>query len=58
MRATREFQEATVGAPELSRFHQRDEMYAWASLLGDEAVTADYNVLSGSPAKEILYRWP
>lgn len=46
--AARKFQQDTIGSSELSQFHMRDEMLAYADLQAAEAENADYNVLDGS----------
>lgn len=57
MSAARKFQQDAIGSSELSQFHLRDEMMAYAALQAAEAENADYNVLSDSySVVRILHR--
>jgi hypothetical protein len=48
IRASRIFQERTLGAPELSSFNSQDELFAKIAMLEADADTADYNMLTDS----------
>lgn len=49
LRAARVFQERQLGVDALSAQNREDERRAWAMLMSEEADSADYNILSGTP---------
>ena len=58
IRSARIFHDRVVGANELHRFYQEDEMQAWSVLLEYEGDTADYNIFDNSDVYRVVDRLP
>lgn len=58
IRAARIFHDRVVGANELHRFYQEDEMQAWSVLLEYEGDTADYNIFDNYDVYRVVDRLP
>lgn len=56
VRASRKFQEVTVGSDTLAKFSERDEDEAKVALEDAEADTADLNILDNISVREVLDR--
>jgi hypothetical protein len=56
MLARRRYQEDQLGSSDLSSFHKRDELQAWADLLHAEAEDADYNMKMSPDIERTLLR--
>ena len=58
IRAARIFHDRVVGANELHKFYQEDEMQAWSVLLEYEGDTADYNIFDNYDVYRVVDRLP
>ena len=58
IRSARIFHDRVVGANELHRFYQEDEMQAWSVLLEYEGDTADYNIFDNYDVYRVVDRLP
>lgn len=58
IRSARIFHDRVVGANELHKFYQEDEMQAWSVLLEYEGDTADYNIFDNYDVYRVVDRLP
>ena len=58
IRSARIFHDRVVGAGELHKFYQEDEMQAWSTLIEYEGDTADYNIFDNYDVYRVVDRLP